>query len=673
MTIMDKYINSDEFIIAKKEITCLNQEKKKRSKELKVAYSEIAYLIEERGKRAGELAVANVELLFQNEEKEKRAAELLIANKELVFQNEEKEKRAIELILANSELKKAEANVRKLNIELEQKVIKRSAQYAFISQINQTIVHVKDADALFRKACSIALEFGRYKMAWIGSFDQEQNQITLLQSSGISKQSLKLLSNAKKQNPNPQNSVLSSGEYFLCNNIKQLPELESWIPFAENLNIGSFIILPIMKSGSLYGTFNLYADELNYFTADDIALLKEVTGDISFALDIFEKTKKHEEAEKALQKNFVEMEAATKEKSAILNTLPASIALLDNVGNIVKVNDNWIHFGQSNGLQDSYQHISKNYIDISNKSCGIDAIEGKQMSQGLGEILRGERDHFTLEYPCHSPTEKRWFKAEVRPIKNTLLPGAVVMHINITERKAAELERSKITSDLIQRNRDLEQFTYIISHNLRAPTANIIGLSKCLQDESLTLKERKEMMRGLASSATGLDTIIKDINSILQAKLELNEKKEIVSFYGLVTDITNSISKTIEQHNVRIVTDFLEVDEIFSLKVYMHSIFYNLISNSIKYRKLDEQPVIEISSKKESEKIMLSFKDNGLGIDLATKGDKVFGLYNRFHSHVEGKGMGLFMVKTQVEAIGGKISIKSEPNKGTEMVIVFEI
>lgn len=295
------------------------------------------------------------------------------------------------------------------------------------------------------------------------------------------------------------------------------------------------------------------------------------------------------------------------------------------------------------------------------------------MSQGLREILRGERDHFTMEYPCHSPTEKRWFKAEVRPIKNTLLPGAVVMHMDISDKKSAELERSKITNDLIQRNRDLEQFAFIISHNLRAPTANIIGLTDCLQDNTLTYEERKELMEGLASSVAGLDVIIKDINTILQIKREINEKKEIVNFSTLVSNIIKSDGVMSGNPDVHIEIDFSEVDQIFSLKVYLHSIFSNLISNSIKYRKFNEKLNIRISSKIADEKIILTFKDNGLGIDLNTKGDKIFGLYNRFHSHVEGKGMGLFMVKTQVEAIGGKISVVSEVNQGTEFTIILDI
>lgn len=117
-----------ELIIANRELAFQNEEKEKRAAELVIANQELLFQNKEKEKRAAELVVANIELAFQNEEKEKRAAELIIANRELLFQNEEKEKRAAELLLANSELKNAKDNIKKLNEELEQKVIERTAQ-----------------------------------------------------------------------------------------------------------------------------------------------------------------------------------------------------------------------------------------------------------------------------------------------------------------------------------------------------------------------------------------------------------------------------------------------------------------------------------------------------------------------------------------------------------------
>jgi signal transduction histidine kinase len=124
----EKEKRAAELIVANKELAFQNAEKEKRASELIVANIELAFQSKEKEKRAAELVIANTELVFQNKEKEKRAAELVIANGELVFQNKEKEQRAAELILVNSELQKAENDIRKLNEDLEQKVIKRTAQ-----------------------------------------------------------------------------------------------------------------------------------------------------------------------------------------------------------------------------------------------------------------------------------------------------------------------------------------------------------------------------------------------------------------------------------------------------------------------------------------------------------------------------------------------------------------
>jgi signal transduction histidine kinase len=121
-----------------------------------------------------------------------------------------------------------------------------------------------------------------------------------------------------------------------------------------------------------------------------------------------------------------------------------------------------------------------------------------------------------------------------------------------------------------------------------------------------------------------------------------------------------------------ILWNFTEAEEIVTIKSYLHIIFFNLISNSLKYRQPTVPPMIKITSRKENDKIVLLFEDNGIGIDLSKVGEHVFGLYKRFHTDkADGKGMGLYMVKTQVESMGGKISISSEVNTGTQFRIEF--
>ncbi|MCF8255479.1 MAG: HAMP domain-containing histidine kinase [Bacteroidia bacterium] len=190
-----------------------------------------------------------------------------------------------------------------------------------------------------------------------------------------------------------------------------------------------------------------------------------------------------------------------------------------------------------------------------------------------------------------------------------------------------------------------------------------------LINDELDTIESKEFINGLSISALALDNVLQDLNTILQVKRDINDKKEPIYFSNLVNDISYSIANLVEKNQVKIIQDFSSAKKIFSIRDYLYGIFYNLIINSIKYRQLSVNPVIEISSEIKMGKIVLTFKDNGLGIDLKSNSNRVFGLYNRFHWHVEGKGMGLFMTKSQVFDLGGTKSIKSEPLKGTLITI----
>lgn len=270
----------------------------------------------------------------------------------------------------------------------------------------------------------------------------------------------------------------------------------------------------------------------------------------------------------------------------------------------------------------------------------------------------------------------KWYNAHFHPVwsnEKTVI-GVIMSFRDITERKTAEFQEKKISEDLIKRNKDLEQFAYIISHNLRAPVANIMGISEILNDEEMPDTERKTFMEGLQDSIKKLDTVIIDLNRILQMKNEVNEVKEHVKFSQLVNDIKTSISGMDDTGMYQISTDFSAVDDMVTLRSYMYSIFYNLISNSLKYKQPSIIPVIHIASIKAPNTLILKFQDNGLGIDLEKNGSKLFGLYKRFHTNAaEGKGMGLFMVKTQVETLGGKITVNSKVNVGTEFTLEFEV
>lgn len=302
-------------------------------------------------------------------------------------------------------------------------------------------------------------------------------------------------------------------------------------------------------------------------------------------------------------------------------------------------------------------------------------LPGKKhtIEKALEDAKAGEHINYESNYPQPDGTVN-WYLVMIYPVADfdAKVLGVILAVSNITERKLAELQREKLTADLIQRNKDLEQFKYIVSHNLRAPVANIIGFAHELQIGSNTEVEKAMYVKELAESASKLDNVIKDLNQILQVKREVSESKELVSFSETLQNIEVSISNMIKAEGVEIHADFTAINEMNTLKSYLYSIFYNLITNSIKYRRPNVPPVIKISSRKTDAGITLVFEDNGMGIDLDKKGDQVFGFYKRFHTQmVEGKGMGLFMTKTQVETIGGKITVNSKVDVGTEFILEF--
>lgn len=260
----------------------------------------------------------------------------------------------------------------------------------------------------------------------------------------------------------------------------------------------------------------------------------------------------------------------------------------------------------------------------------------------------------------------KWEILEVSKLKKT--KAQIQRENEMLERKVVERTR-----DLLQRNKDLEQFAYITSHNLGAPLANIIGLTQMLRQNDLPSDERKELEQFLFQAIEKLDGVIHDLNHILEKRRKVSKKKERVNLSRLFGDVLAVFQQVIHREQIRVITDFSQADEIFTIKSYLYSIFYNLVSNSIKYRQPDRQLLIQVRAIKEKGRLLLSFQDNGRGIDLKAKGDEVFGLYKRFHPDIEGKGMGLYMVKSQVESLGGTINISSQPDEGTSFLIELPV
>ncbi|MES2559350.1 MAG: PAS domain S-box protein [Bacteroidota bacterium] len=799
----------------------------------------------------------------------------------------------------------------------DDKLHKINRLYALISQVNQSIVHIKEEQELFDEIMRISFTYGKFDLAFIGIIDKEKQLLNLTVKEGAEREIEHKVVTYSPAGPTAH--VVQTGTYFMCNDIGLDSNLRAWKEQNVLYDFKSCISLPIRKNGDIIGTYNLYLNETNFFDAEEIRMLEEVTGDISFALEVFEKEKQREKAahetknmtlkiaqqlreiqdykyalnessivaftdqkgiikyvndkfceiskysreeligkdhrivnsgyhdaafirnlwvtiangkvwrneiknkakdgtfywvdttivpfvnadgkpyqylairsditeRKLAQENLVDSESRLKKAQYIAHmgvweynieeqtmfwseeacrvlgvvpeeVLPAQTSFLafvhpddhDFVGNTIEqaqeelVDFSLYHriirkngsvrnvytegkFESVNGkatrcygiihdvterlkaqelqrqseanlrtlmenahtayiLLDSHLTVmsfNKLALDYANEDLGALLKEGAYgldyfpkerqpiLHKMFTDALQGISSNYQVGYPSHEPTN--WYECSIYGISdnNDRYTGIIMSLRNINERKFADIQREQMTSDIVQHNKDLEQFAYIISHNLRMPLANIIGISSIVDDPNLSEVERKEFVADLAHSAVQLDSVVQDLNLILQTRKEITDKKESVSFSELINSIEVLIADSITKENVTIHKN-IEIDSVHTVKSYLYSIFLNLITNSIKYRKKEIDPVIDISVKQVQNTLQISVKDNGIGIDLEKNGDKIFGLYKRFHPEIDGKGVGLFMVKSQTEALGGHVTATSALNKGIEFTITLPI
>lgn len=293
--------------------------------------------------------------------------------------------------------------------------------------------------------------------------------------------------------------------------------------------------------------------------------------------------------------------------------------------------------------------------------------------------MEGEDVSTVFEYiGLKKDGERRWFEARVTKIEEGgVIKGTQSAIRDVTEAKesldllkASEAEKTKLLNELTKRYNELMQFNYIVSHNLRAPIANLMGLSEIFNMPTLEEEERVKIIGHIQVSIQKIDELIQDLNIILAARSDINSKKEIVDFESTISSIKHTLEKQIIDSNTFVRVHIADnARTVFSIKSYVKSILYNLINNSIKYKAPDRHPEIMIDVSRVAQTIVIKITDNGLGIDLEKYGKEVFGLYKRFNLNVEGKGLGLNMTKTQVEALGGTIEISSQPEIGTTFII----
>jgi len=251
---------------------------------------------------------------------------------------------------------------------------------------------------------------------------------------------------------------------------------------------------------------------------------------------------------------------------------------------------------------------------------------------------------------------------------NTIIEGQNKEIKNRNE--TLEDEVHKRTKELVEYNQQLEQFAFVTAHNLRGPVARMLGLGTVLRMTGDNPEEKKSITDKLLTTAEEIDSVVKDLNKILEVKNTPNQLEEF-NLQSEISEVISLFKREITNTNAIISCHVSDVEVITTSHAYLKNILYQLLSNCLKFRHPDRIPDIRITATDTEDYICLAVTDNGLGMHLQKIGGKLFTLYGRFHLHIEGKGIGMYLAKTQILSLGGKIEVDSEVNVGTTVKVFF--
>jgi len=283
----------------------------------------------------------------------------------------------------------------------------------------------------------------------------------------------------------------------------------------------------------------------------------------------------------------------------------------------------------------------------------------------LKPLLNDKKERLVFE-TIHSRKDGSTYPVEVhlQKIKQDIGDVFMAIVLDISDRRKAE-KVIRDSQDLLEyQNSQLVDFCNIVSHNLRSPLANMSMLIDAIED-SEDEEDKQLFISKLKPVIGNLHETFDELVESLQVRQDLEVVSEDILLEDMVKKQLEGFEGQITTLDAEVKMDFMDAPKVKYPQKYLASILHNLISNALKYKSSDKRPLIKIKTKKKNNSVILSVKDNGLGIDLERHHDKIFKIRKVFHNNPDAKGFGLFLTRTQVDAMGGKIWVKSKPGRGS--------
>lgn len=336
---------------------------------------------------------------------------------------------------------------------------------------------------------------------------------------------------------------------------------------------------------------------------------------------------------------------------------------------------------QADGTANFFNERWHNYTGISlqqSQNVGwISALHPDDVKHSRRVVQKAIKDgtSFTLEsrFKHKADGMYRWHLCRTLPVKNE--KGEITLWVGT----ATDIHDQKMQSTLLEMqnkkleglNNYLDNFVHTVAHDLRAPVANLKGLLQLL-DFKQNKKKQEEIIERLHSSVERLDNTLQGMIQLIEVQSSSDTLSQKLLPKQVFEKVVEESLERLEKIDYEINATIPEHCSVLFIKAYLESIFRNLLSNSIKYRKLNESLLIEVDCQEQKEYTLIRFRDNGIGIDLKKHRKNLFKPFVRFTSQAYGKGIGLHIINDMVRRQGGKVEIESQPGKGTTFYLYLK-
>ncbi len=531
--------------------------------------------------------------------------------------------------------------------------------YATLSQINQTIVHAKDRDHLFRDICEVTILYGKFKMAWIGLIDEKENEIKPVASAGDETGYLDDL-HIQYLNPllgeGPTGTAVREGTYVVSRDIEKDPRMNQWKRNAIKNGFYSTASVPIRQNAQVVGAFTVYSSEPMAFDQEEERLLEEIGQDISFALDNLQTEYEHNLAMEDLAKS-------EERYQTLADISPVGIFRTDIDGHTTYVNPTW---SKISGLP-AAEAMGEGWLDA------VHPEDKLQLSNTWSSVAKQKLAN-TADYRfIHPDGSVVWVIGQAVPEvnKDNEIIGYVGTITDITERKQIEdlrmaVERAEAADRL------KSSFLATMSHELRTPLNSIIGFTGILLQKLVgpLSDEQEKQLKMVQGSARHLLDLINDVLDI--SKIEAGEVEIRLADFKYNESIEKSVEKirpSAEKKGLLLnVSMNPAVLTFYSDQRRVEQVLLNLINNAIKFT---EKGSVIVEYALQNGQVITKVTDTGIGIkpeDL----DKLFVPFKQIDTGLtrqyEGTGLGLSICKRIIDLLDGKIWAESEWGKGSSFI-----